>query len=68
MMQTFRKQLARVRSEERGVAMVVAIGTIMVLLTLTALVAEGSLHASDNAKQDRFSKRGRSSTVIRPRL
>jgi len=48
---------ARVRSDESGVAMVVAIGTLMVLLTLTALVAEGSVQLSGTSNTDRNAKR-----------
>jgi hypothetical protein len=48
---------ARVTSEERGVAMIVAIGALMVLLTLTALVAQESIHLSSTSNEDRNAKR-----------
>ncbi len=54
---TLRRIAARVRSDESGVAMIVAIGTLMVLLTLTALVAEGSVQLSGTSNTDRNAKR-----------
>jgi Tfp pilus assembly protein PilX len=51
-MHTLSRRIARVRSEERGVAMVVAIGVVMVLLTLTALVAQGSVDLSRTSNED----------------
>lgn len=56
-MHTLSRRIARVRSEERGVAMVVAIGVVMVLLTLTALVAQGSVDLSRTSNEDRNAKR-----------
>lgn len=54
---TLKRVAARISSDESGVAMVVAIGTLMILLTLTAFVAQGSLQLSRDSNTDRNAKR-----------
>ncbi len=52
-----RRILQRLASDERGVAMIVSMGVLAVILSLTAAVAANSVHVSDTSNRDRDEKR-----------